>query len=223
MRVSVSSIFTSVQHGYKANLVRMRTEPCDSATRCEGCRLPASPVVERSAYLRQLLAEQGLLEGAPLAWPTNVSFLQLLHAVGVTQPGFAVDVGAGDGQRLDTYKRPINPVNPLFQAGYAGLSIEEDRQYDGQRESARRGMPYASARLSEVLAKSNSSGGIRLAWATALPSNIGALLSSAGTPGPPMGPYGGPMWARLVPPWGHQVDLVPTLARVPNWTYIWPK
>ena len=61
MRVSVSSIFTSVQHGYnyKANLVRMRTEPCDSATRCEGCRLPASPVVERSAYLRQLLAEQG--------------------------------------------------------------------------------------------------------------------------------------------------------------------
>ena len=135
-------------------------------------------MLDSSPYLQQLLAGQGLTD-APLRWPTNVSFLALLHAVGVTRPGFAVDIGAGDGQRLDNYKRPLNPVLPLFRAGWAGLSVEEDA--GGARS---KGMPFASARLSEVLAQHNASsgGGIRIAWAAALPSTIGALLAAAGAP-----------------------------------------
>ena len=154
-----------------------------AAERCDGCRLPSSPAIDSSPFLQQLLAGQGLTD-APLRWPTNVSFLALLHAVGVTQPGFAVDIGAGDGQRLDNYKRPLNPVLPLFGAGWAGLSVEEDAIYDGRggAQSKGKGMPFASARRSEVLALHNASGGIRVAWAAALPSTIGALLAAAGAP-----------------------------------------
>jgi hypothetical protein len=139
-------------------------------------------VLDSSPFLQQLLAGQGLTD-APLRWPTNVSFLALLHAVGVTRPGFAVDIGAGDGQRLDNYKRPLNPVLPLFRAGWAGLSVEEDAVYDGRGGGAQsKGMPFASARRSEVLALHNASGGIRVAWAAALPSTISALLAAAGAP-----------------------------------------
>ena len=150
-----------------------------AAERCDGCRLP--PLLDSSPFLQQLLAGQGLTD-APLRWPTNVSFLALLHAVGVTRPGFAVDIGAGDGQRLDNYKRALNPVLPLFRAGWAGLSVEEDAVYDGRGGAQSKGMPFASSRRSEVLALHNASGGIRVAWAAALPSNIGALLEAAGAP-----------------------------------------
>ena len=49
-----------------------------AAERCDGCRLPSSPVLDSSPFLQQLLAGQGLTD-APLRWPTNVSFLALLH------------------------------------------------------------------------------------------------------------------------------------------------
>ena len=139
-------------------------------------------MLDSSPYLQQLLSGQGLTD-APIHWPTNVSFLALLHALGVTRPGFAVDIGAGDGQRLDNYKRPLNPVLPLFRAGWAGLSVEEDAVYDRRGGAQSKGMPFASARLSEVLAQHNATGGgIRVAWAAALPSTIGALLAAAGAP-----------------------------------------
>ena len=140
-----------------------------------------------SPYLRELLAGQGLLDGAALTWPANVSFGQLLSAIGVTigtGSGFAVSVGAGDGQRLDNYKRPINPVMPLYSAGFGGLAIEEDTVYaDGGAGSstARRGMPYASALLPKVLAQANATA-VQVVWAAALPSSIGELLAAAHTP-----------------------------------------
>ena len=143
------------------------------------------PSTVGSPYLRELLAGQGLLDGAALTWPANVSFGQLLSAVGVTaaasRPGFAVNVGAGDGQRLDNYKRPINPVLPLFRAGFAGLAVEEDTIYADGGSTTRRGMSYSSALLPTVLAQANATA-VQVVWAAALPSSIGGLLAAAHAP-----------------------------------------
>ena len=137
----------------------------------------------------RLLAGQGLLPGSPLHWPANVSFMQILDELRLV-PGertpYAVDIRAGDGMRLDIYKRPINPIYPLYRKGYAGLSIEPNLRYNGIAEPEDAQQPsvtaHSSGSLLTALASANSSGGVRIAWVEPAPQTIAHVLHHHGVP-----------------------------------------
>lgn len=150
----------------------------------------------RSAWLRAILAGQGLLPNVPAAWPANISFLQILRELNVGLPpvngsssesGFVVNIGAGDGKRLDIYHRPIDPTWPLFaRGGFGGLAIEHNGRFSEHSEPTASAEPlgalaFASGKLSSTLAEVNQSGNIRIEWARATPGNIPGILRAHGT------------------------------------------
>ena len=146
--------------------------------------------------LRTLLAAQGLVPGVPAAWPANISFEQVLSEVGGGVPvngsgGFVVNVGAGDGRRMDIYHKPMDPTWPLFEFGFGGLAVEANPHFDhrvpttpGAADPEDYGPPmtYASGKLSSTLAEVNRSGTIQIAWTAARPETIAQLLRAHGTP-----------------------------------------
>lgn len=146
----------------------------------------------RNSWLRLLLAGQGLVSGMPPTWPTNCSFEQILELAGGIIPvngsgGFVVNVGAGDGRRLDNYHKPVDPMWPLFALGYGGLAIESNRRFDhsasaNETKELPTGMSFAAGKLSLALSEVNQSGAIRIAWDSARPDNIASLLRSHATP-----------------------------------------
>lgn len=152
----------------------------------------------KSPMLRVLLAGQGLIAGMPAIWPANISFEQILGeiAIGGLPPvnssdgrsGFVVNIGAGDGKRLDIYHKPIDPTWPLFARGdFGGLAIEHNRRFseDGVPTASAEplgAMPFASGKLSTALSEVNQSGRIHIAWEAALPDTIADLLRSHGAP-----------------------------------------
>lgn len=147
------------------------------------------PVVTGSVWLMRLLAGQGLLPGSTLHWPANVSFLQIFDELQLApreRTAYAVDVRAGDGVRPDIYKRPINPVYPLYRKGYAGLSIEPNLRYNGITEPEDAQQPsvaaYSSGSLPAALASANHSGGVQIAWLEPSPRTIAHVLHHHGAP-----------------------------------------
>ena len=145
-----------------------------------------STAVPTNQWLRDLRAGQGLLAGLPIEWPANVSFLQVISELGIVhKTGFAVEIGAGDGKRLDGYHRPLDPVWPLFESGFGGLAIEANHVFNHQHTATpddEPSMTYASGKLSTSLASANASGNLKIAWARATPSNVVELLRAHGTP-----------------------------------------
>ena len=139
-----------------------------------------STAVPTNQWLRDLRAGQGLLAGLPIEWPANVSFLQVISELGIVhKTGFAVEIGAGDGKRLDGYHRPLDPVWPLFESGFGGLAIEANHVFNHQHTATpddEPSMTYASGKLSTSLASANASGNLRIAWARATPSNVAQKL-----------------------------------------------
>lgn len=138
-------------------------------------------------WLQALRAGQGLLPGLPIQWPANVSFLQIWAELGSgrLEHAFAVEIGAGDGKRLDGYHRPLDPMWPLFESGFGGLAIESNQVFDHQHVKAAADDPpmtYAAGKLSTTLASANASGNVRIAWARASPTNVAELLRAHGTP-----------------------------------------
>lgn len=146
----------------------------------------AAPAVNE--WLRATRAGQGLLPGSPIMWPANVSFLQALTELGVVRngtEGYAVEIGAGDGKRLDGYHRPLDPIWPLFESGFGGLAVESNQVFDHQHVKSSSDDPpmtYASGKLSSALASANASGNVRIAWARATPTNVAELLRAHATP-----------------------------------------
>lgn len=151
----------------------------------------------RSAWLRCILAGQGLLPSFPSVWPSNISFLQLLHELEIGLPpvngslgesGFVVNIGAGDGKRLDIYHRPIDPTWPLFaRGGFGGLAIEHNGRFADHGIPTASAeplgpLPFAAGKLSSALAEVNQSGNIHVEWARATPSTIPAILRAHGAP-----------------------------------------
>lgn len=155
------------------------------------------PAVPSNEWLRDLRGGQGLLPG-PTAWPANISFLQAITellgpsfkkgnvSLGVNhEHAYAVEIGAGDGKRLDGYHRPLDPMWPLFESGFGGLAIESNPVYNHLHDSKPDDEPpitYAAGKLSTALASVNASGNLHIAWEHATPTNVADLLRTYGTP-----------------------------------------
>ena len=124
--------------------------------------------------------------GFPLSGPRMCRFCRSsVSLASFTRLGLLVEIGAGDGKRLDGYHRPLDPVWPLFESGFGGLAIEANHVFNHQHTATpddEPSMTYASGKLSTSLASANASGNLRIAWARATPSNVVELLRAHGTP-----------------------------------------